>query len=126
MNRSEIKSTLTAARALIATPDKWTQGANEKDAAGNDLENSNDADVASRCAVGAVLGVYDENIRLGLMSELGSKSILDCLRHAVERHTGKAQFSVADWNDAPARTHADIMQGFDWAIADAGQEEVTA
>ena len=39
------------------------------------------------------------------------------LQDAIKRHTGLDR-TVAQWNDHPERTHAEIMQAFGWAIDD--------
>ena len=42
----------------------------------------------------------------------------EALYDAIEGRTGGNWGGVATWNDDPGRTHAEIMQAFDWAIAD--------
>ncbi len=91
---------LRAARTLIATPERWTKRAYRKDAAGNMCEPEQ---AVCRCAEGALCdsdGTDDEWWRA-----------YDVFRDAIGLD------SIALWNDAPERTHADVLAAFDRAIA---------
>ena len=119
--QAEIRAVLRDARALIATPGKWTKGANGRRANGlavADSSLSNKA-VVSRCAVGAILaaGPIAEVLRGPSLAAANAR-----LRNSIKRHTGQCLNGMAVWNDAPERTHADVMQAFDWAIADAADD----
>ena len=118
MNKTQtkIQNQLVQARALIATPERWTQGASDRDANGFDLEGEiyAESNVASHCALGAIWAVYE----LGQEPELTPWRIVNHLCQTIERHTGQSQESIATWNDKPERTHAEVLQAFDWAIKD--------
>ena len=44
----------------------------------------------------------------------------DFLLASIKRHTGDHPHTfLCQWNDAPERTHGQVMAAFDWAIADA-------
>ena len=86
---------LEAARALIDTPEKWHQGSFRK----------YDNGVACRwCALGACYQLTERG------DHMRYRDMARALR-------GVVGMPVHDWNDAPERTHADIMAAFDKAIA---------
>ena len=89
---------LRAARALIGTPDKWWKG------------GANGAGV-SKCSAQAIYHQpgYDFDSLNFLSVAIGGKP--GCYAH------------IFDWNDAPERTHADVMAAFDRAIALAEKDE---
>jgi hypothetical protein len=79
---------LQAARALIDTPDKWTQG-------------TYDDGEGRRCIVAA----------------------LDAARNRIPERCAQGTLRatvggepLSQWNDAPGRTHAEVMAAFDRAI----------
>ena len=82
--------TLRAARALVDTPEKWGQGAHF-------LQGG------ARCMSGALISVgapLDGAVYRAL-----------CRATAVTLDHG-----LSRWNDAPERTHADVLAAFDKAI----------
>ena len=107
MTQDTIKTRLRAALALIDQPHKWTQGALRRDFTGS-LPRDTGRSVVSRCAYGALVDA--------------SKGGEDCelaihLRRSIYAHGGPAD-GVTSWNDAPQRTHSQVMLAFDRAIAD--------
>ena len=80
------RETLIAARGLIDTPEKWCQDAYERD--------------GRRCALAAV----NQGWR-------GPEAY-----HALLIACGDDAKSIGEWNDAPERTHAEVMEAFDRAI----------
>jgi hypothetical protein len=94
-----LKSDLTAARALIDTPEKWRK----------------DGEVLydSCCAVIAVTRIVDAMLTSAwgaLYRELPTRF------HSSSWYTD----AIGDFNDDPATTHADVLSLFDRAIAAAG------
>ena len=89
MNKDTIKSRLIAARALIDQPEKWTKD-------------------ASSCAYGALVAVSQGGEYCWLASHL---------RRSINSHGGRAD-GIMGWNDAPERTHAEVMRAFGRAIDD--------
>lgn len=78
---------------LIATPDKWTKGEMAKDADGFPVFSTQDSAVCW-CLLGAInraCGI-DAN-RVVIFNKLGFKKINE----------------LTDWNDAPERTHSDVL-----------------
>ena len=114
MNHEKITTHFQRALALIDTPEKWTKGANERDSYGNDLENSEHSEtkVASYCAVGAIVAAYEPTW------DVTPYRLLRYLLKAIEHHTDQIPISVATWNDNSIRTHAEVLEAFEWAIAD--------
>ena len=117
MNRDTIMDRLIAARELIDTPAKWTQGANERDSEGSTVVRMTSHPVASRCASGAIQSSAIE----GNLNSRECASLLDHFQHTIEMRTGAYYSSVMNWNDNPERTHAEVMQAFDLAIDEASQ-----
>ena len=78
---------LKAARELLAVPERWTKGVSAKDKAGFFIDRKSEA-AHSFCIVGAI-----------------GRSNIDY-----------DSFDLAYWNDAPERTHAEVLARFDEAI----------
>lgn len=99
---------LRAARELISTPEKWTQEWYSRDESGEWVSLST---ASCFCAVGA----------LARASGLDDASDFEdrTLSKFFERAIGAS--SIVNWNDDKDRTHAEILAGFDRAIALAEQ-----
>ena len=115
MTQDTIKQRLQAARALIDQPDKWTQGALQRDASGRSGLFAIGHQVVSRCASGAICDAcesedWDVNDD---WNEVNGH-----LRRSINRHGGNV-YGITHWNDAPERTHAQVMLAFSRAIEDA-------
>lgn len=94
---------LRKAKALIDTPEKWTKGENAKDVHGNEV-GILASEATCFCMEGALkrVGVgYGERpwVLLGIAA------------------TGKPRLGIWEWNDRRGRTHAEVMEAFDKAIA---------
>jgi hypothetical protein len=97
-----VKDNLIAARALIDTPDKWTQ---------NEYTGFNSALGAQcYCTTGALARVYGKEPS-PQSCETGPeyRALRMCLPDGP-------WFGVVEFNDHPDTTHADIMALFDRAI----------
>lgn len=102
MKTSEI---LIAAKARIDSPEKWCQGTYYRNEDGVACPRDH---ARSLCSVGALLFVSP--------SEHESDVVIRCLSDVIDR-------SVTAWNDAPERTHPEVMAAFDRAIAIALEKE---
>jgi hypothetical protein len=95
---------LERARELVSTPEKWRQlGAGE-----------HCGESGSTCAANAIFlasGEIDHNDTEGLFCRANG------LDHAQPLH------SIWEWNDAPERTHAEVLAAFAAAIELAKKEE---
>lgn len=103
---AETAAVLRAARELIATPERWTQGANARDDKGNSYLTVSSANVVCRCAYGAVL--------------TASKGYTGQTRNAIYALEAAARLRsecLSEWNDSKRRTHADVLAAFGRAIA---------
>jgi len=87
---------LEAARALIDTPDRWYQGQLRKSGA--------DGKPCKWCALGACY-------------QIAERDELTRYRDMAKALNGVIGEPVPNWNDAPERTHAEVMVLFDKAIA---------
>ena len=95
---------LRAARALIAAPGGWTQGASARDSNGRAIVSHSPSAVCF-CSGGALFrvnGHYLEN--------------REALRRAMNCD------NLVDWNDVLGRTQAEVVAAFDRAIALAEEE----
>ena len=122
MNQADIRLHLVAARALIDTPERWAQHSFYRTTKGRRFNHDKDEqEIGSRCASAAIADATAKGYSLYAAVHL---------RETFQRHTGQVYLGVPEWNDAPERTHAEIMQGFDWAIsedyAEADSAEVAA
>ncbi len=106
---SYVARDLEKAKALIDTPHKWTQGTYAQDSEGWSVTVSS-ADAVCYCAHGAIAAVG------GLGSER-TDAMADAVAEVLEL-PGKHEYNrLPPWNDAPERTHAEVMEAFDKAIA---------
>jgi hypothetical protein len=94
---------LVAARALIEHPEAWTKGEYARDKKGNRVSPSS-RKAACWCARGAILRAAAGNIPAGF--------------RAHDRLWAVIRGSITRWNDAPERTHAEVLAAFDRAISD--------
>jgi hypothetical protein len=93
-----LKSDLTAARALIDTPEKWTQH--------NPSAVTNTYCIVTATALGrSYANAARANLALHCTAALRGREIMD---------------NLINFNDDPATTHADVLRLFDRAIAAAG------
>lgn len=100
------KQILIEARAKIADPEHWTQGAFARNYTGSPCP-ARSGTAVRWCAVGAVLVFsYEEGLRQSRAAELAA------LHDAMER-------DIADFNDT--HTHEEVIAAFDRAIAAQGE-----
>lgn len=98
---SSVHENLIAAKALIDTPEKWGKG-------GWEPKNGR-----CLCSVGAVVVATNGNHDF---DGAWTPAVLQ-VDAALENHLPKPFNRVAEYNDDPATTHADVMALFDRAIA---------
>lgn len=108
----EVTEFLKNAKALINTPEKWTQKAYARDAGGNDIDDASTGAVCF-CSLGALWRTKRD---LSLSVAMVGRGT-DALRDALEELEGGCLY-VAMFNDS--HKHADVMKMFDLAIAKAG------
>lgn len=97
---AEIARVLREARKLIERPEGWVKGRDALDRDGNSVY-AYSRDACAFCAVGAIMRSCDA--RWGrVVSAVKSANGIDALW---------------SWNDAPERTHAEVLAAFDRAIA---------
>lgn len=103
-----VKTDLIAARALIDTPEKWGKGGRSF---GNSYTAAPDGPLCAMGACNVMAYQRGENSfdRVGAVYA----ELAEALNAALP---GKRYSAVADFNDAPATTHADVMALFDRAI----------
>lgn len=97
---------LIKARALIAEPHAWTQGANAVTAQGI-ITFPQALDAVKFCSMGAVARAGMEPDKFEACLHLLAKAIPPTFRGGVIK-----------FNDDPQRTHAEILTWFDRAISD--------
>lgn len=114
--------TLIAARKLIENPNQWIKGAIARTARGYETE-AESGTATCFCAIGAVRRARHDLTG----TPFGSYPTVKRLRDAVQLpnpHTENAgepdvlnTMPVADYNDRPQTTHADVLALYDRAIA---------
>jgi hypothetical protein len=95
---------LRDAKAKIAGPEAWTQGVLARDTAGVAVDPTN-PDACRWCAEGAVVAATGQQT-----FEEASDRCLAYLRASC----GEA--ALFAWNDAPERSHEEVLEVFDFAI----------
>ena len=120
MTQETIKKRLRAARKLIEQPEKWTQGAFQRDAHGHEVAISHTSlhrswlpRMGSHCALGAISvccrGSEEGEVKRHLMDSINGHGPIG----------EKDYYGLTGWNDLPDRTHAEVMLAFDRAIEEA-------
>lgn len=110
MKPSEV---LRAAREKIATPEKWTRGVEAKNACGDGVSAFSHSAVGF-CIIGALSLIT---------STYGDEQHDYCAATRYLRlGIGEPVHSLSLWNDAPERTHVDVIDAFTKAIAIAEAE----
>lgn len=107
---------LTAARDLLNDPAKWMKG---------DFCNMDRTCFCGLGAIAEVQGVFDpDSLNAMTVSDVLESKAADYLRQAVleiDPHHDKGH-TFAPFNDAPHRTHAEVINAFDIAIEKAKGE----
>ena len=98
---ASVRENLIAAKALIDTPEKWLKG------------KLSDREERCFCAYGAVASVtnYEAGEDIAMVEALRR-----ALPHAFAPNP-RGILDIAQFNDLPTTTHADVMAWFDRAIA---------
>lgn len=102
------KEILIAARAKIEAPERWGKGRFSRLSDGSPCYPDDDRAFCF-CAEGAV---FASGARWAAKAKA-----MTFLRDAA---VGDEFTSIPDWNDAPTRTHTEVIAAFDRAIAAAG------
>lgn len=80
---------------LLADPARWTKGDSARDHRGHGVASIH-PDACCFCVLGAMSRIY----------EIGTRAYND----AKHRLGLVASFGFASWNDAPERTHAEVLE----------------
>jgi hypothetical protein len=99
---------LVKAKKVINTPDKWCKGIAESDCNGNDPRISKKKTVKWDID-GAIYKIAKNDLWL-------AENVFNVIENIIEKKTGRNAYYASDYNDAPRRTHAQIMRLFDEAI----------
>lgn len=105
------KEILIAARAKIEEPERWTQGKFALSPLANQVKPTSRRAVCW-CSLGAIAAVTHDD------PNDVNDDVYWILQRAMRLPDGV--MAVAVWNDAPGRTHAEVLAAFDRAIAAAG------
>jgi hypothetical protein len=100
---------LEGALEILRDPKRWTKREYSRDI--NDRDCSPHSSRAKCfCAIGAIMRVSGSRPELSTLWALHIEAT-NVLRRVTR------QYDIGVWNDAPERTHAEIIQGFEKAIA---------
>lgn len=124
----KISETLTAARAIIADPAKWTQGTHARDASGEPVQ-INDSRAVCFCADGALALAAGVDVEAdgGWFKDEHYTEASKIMREVAEAFTG--EFSYVSVNDGDGvsiqgkPSHEGILFVFDQAIDRAKSRE---
>lgn len=102
-----IAEILTKAKELISVPERWTQSTYARDQYGCHINATNPA-ATCWCSLGAIRrAARDARLHQMFEDEHAAKHYLEC---------ALGNRYIAAFNDAPERTHAEVMAMFDRAI----------
>lgn len=105
---------LEVAKALISSPEKWTQGVSARDARGRHVDYGSQQ-ARCWCVLGAMM-----KIDVGLDNFFGRQGAIWLLEKTM-KSIWPSYSGLGSWNDAPERTHADVMRLFTAAAVFAQQ-----
>jgi len=94
---------LKAAKQVISKPEAWCQG-DEARTETDEVVTPDNSLAVKFCMLGSTFKIAD--------SDAGRSA-----RRFLYRTMGDSEVDLVDWNDAPERTHAEVMAKFDEAIA---------
>lgn len=94
---------LRAAKARIATPERWTRAAMARDQDGDRV-----ASVSERACAWCSIGAMEAEVGASTSALVRALRALNLAVDGVP---------VDIWNDMPGRTHAEVLAAFDRAIA---------
>lgn len=95
---------LRDARELISHPARWTKGVNSRSLPGYGF--------TAFCSVGAIGESLDKSNRH--LEEIANH--ISMLLARAANLSGLPMFAIPKWNDAPGRTHAEVIAAFNRAI----------
>ena len=99
------RPTLRAARALLAEPGRWTQGALARTAGGSEC-GALDPDAHTFCTVGAMM-----------RADYGDNDAYSHVQRIIDRYHESDEFdSVEAWNDDAANSRETVLAILDEAI----------
>lgn len=109
MNKT-VLTTLTEARALIDSPEKWTRGAFARNSKGEKVEVY-DPNATCFCVLGALIRCESESVDF-------LKTARPLRKAFIELGTPAADFeqTLPGFNDSIATTHEIVLTAFDKAI----------
>lgn len=99
----DIAAALRAVKKLVERPEAWTKGAIARDAEGVEV-NETDRSAVCWCLFGAI----------GRVAWREEEEVSRYLCRAGSSGPGPGEITL--WNDAPERTHADVLALLDRAI----------
>jgi hypothetical protein len=103
--QSQLLTDLIAVRELLSAPERWTKGYGARNSEGTPVDSFS-PDACCWCLVGACARVTEAN-------EAGNSGRFDVLRASLRPKAGPCLVRL---NDAPERTHAEILAVIDKAI----------
>lgn len=110
MSKQQLLQDLTAARALIDTPAKWTQEVLARDANGYKTSYTA-ADATCFCSMGAFVRIIADQPK----AYERDKEAFSALDAAAQRATGDSDMNIITYNDT--HTYAEVIAVWDNAIA---------
>ena len=113
MPEQTVLEVLKDARALIADPERWTQGEAARNAHGLPVD-PRDTDAACWCPIGACLRVSFTH---------AGPAMWELTRGLPRSWDYGHRWPLANWNNAPRRTHRAILRRFDTTIARLEKED---
>jgi hypothetical protein len=103
---------LTKVKELLSNPEAWIKGAYAREHYYNEVSiNPTNKKATCFCLYGAARRVWNDK-EIGVAS-FGPERWIDLQLHRYDTAMGS---SVAYWNDAPKRTHADVLAFLDAKI----------
>lgn len=113
---------LRAALALIDTPTKWLKKSMAKSAGWREVPPES-SEACYFCLLGAIVRATEANV--SILASPRQQSARNVLRKVVGLGSAGTSFRpLSEWNDAPERTHEDIVEAFNMAISYAEENDL--
>lgn len=106
-----VRDALVAIRELLSVPERWTKGADSRDANGDPAGLYSERGAVCWCLDGAIFATAG---KFGV----ASRDVMNVVDRQVRRRVGDEHYNAPTYNDDETTTHADILSLLDEAIAE--------
>lgn len=94
---------------LLSEPGRWTQGVTARNSQGIQV-GAISRDAVCWCLIGAVTHAYHDGDQMRMLRRMLAAVLAEMRQARLSSSERDMIPIIAEWNDAPERTHADILR----------------